>query len=241
MKTLLCILLWLLLAVLDLCAQGLRPALVGASRRVVAAGAAPAFVREDTRVSNTSSDATTVIDIQQDITTGQRAIVVATCGALGLSGITDSDGNTWSRETNCAFNSASEIIDIWSATTAATLSAADTITCTWDTPGYNARTVALFVLSGVTSRDYANTNVSGFGSSPSVAASSSAATVGVGVIGCSVDRTYGSSAWTVSGTNHDGQRRNYYVYTNSVGAGTQNPLGTLSSADSWGAVIVGFK
>jgi hypothetical protein len=38
MKTLLCILLWLLLAVLDLCAQGVRPALVGASRRVVEGG-----------------------------------------------------------------------------------------------------------------------------------------------------------------------------------------------------------
>lgn len=244
MKTLLTI---FLLATLTATAQisPVNPLFTATVFRPSAAAANPSFVREDTRNLETASGATSTIDIQTDITSGQRAVVVVqwVSASQTLDSVTDSDGNTWTVNSTDTINTAINVA-ICSTVTAATLSSTDTITLNWGTAGFTYRSWGLFVINNSTGGEDVEATGESFGTAISASATTTAATTIIGVVTMdSQSQTYGSSSFTVSGAALDwgASRRSYFVQSDQASSGSKNVDGTLSGNDTWGALWTAYK
>lgn len=244
-----CVLAILLLTVLDSRGQGytLRDAAFVGAANVASTGGggggSPAFSREDTRITQTDSVSPSVVDIQSDITTGKRAVLIIQWrGAQTISGITDSDGNTWTiNSTN--YPASSMHVVIASTVTGATLSASDSISIAWGAAEYSFRSWALFVIDNSTGGEDVEATSDTYNTTVSASATTTAATSIIGVVSIDDTPTYSGSSFTVIGSAFDwgSGKRAYFVRSDEASTGSKNVGGTLSVATSHGATWTAFK
>lgn len=208
--------------------------------------AKPAYGGGDSRWAETESASTTVITLSNAIPAGSRAVLVALSVNASQTAVsaTDERGNTWGKDVEGMADTA--YTAILSAHVSTQLEVNDEITLTWGNPAYSYRWGTVLYVTGCAEAgqpDVTKTNTT-YGTSVTAEEGTVADnTVIIGnVIIFSGSATYGSSAWNTINSYHAyGSKRNYYLYTTASTASAQDPEGTLSEADTWGAVWSAYK
>ena len=223
------------------------------ARMNVSSGGTPTFVEEVLRDSADLTSGvgdTNVFTLTSGVTKNNRIMVAMAWQAaspVSITSVADSQGNTYAAHQNLNFNT-SENIAIWSANAATALTGStDTITITWDGDTNGPLGVIVSEGSGISTTGQPDGGTTGTGGSTSPTASASttsAKTLCIGIVKYyDTSITYGSSAWTISGSQfviYSSNNKAYLFYSEESSSGAKDPLGTLSSSDTWGVAWASF-
>lgn len=210
-------------------------------------GGAPIFDREDQRSAVLSSAATTALTVATTLAVGKRAVLLIRTGlSMGVSGITDSAGNTWTIDESYIRSSHAEFIIASAHIATALAGGSATITITWGASAYSYKEWALWQLSGVASSSAVDSSAEGeaFGTSISTSVTTVAAnTCTVGFAATSTQPTYTPATFTQQGAavdTGDGGRM-WLLRLDATAAGAKSPAGTFGGSVGWGAILVAYK
>jgi hypothetical protein len=198
------------------------------------AASPPAYVAEvGTRFSATASSSTSVLTVSATVPVGRRVVVIVgtVSGTQTADSMTDSKGNTYTRDVNSLGGSDQRKV-IFSSVITTELVSTDTITVTWGSTGFTYRSMAAFALSDAGTVDVSNSTHQTSTSSPTSAASTTAAqTVAIGMLRTDNTRTY-TTAWQAIGGAHDfgGANRQYYFFEEFASAGSKDPAGSIAAS-----------
>ena len=234
-------------ATLTLASPGASGSLGNAKAIVIAASGGPAFDREDQRSAVLSSSGTTVLTVATTIAVGKRAVLLIRTGlSMGVSGITDSAGNTWTIDESYIRSSHAEFV-VASAHVATQLTGgSSTITITWGASAYSYKEWALWQLSGVASSSAKDSSAEGEAFSTSVGTSITTVATNTCVVGFAATNTqpsYTPATFTQQGAaidTGDGGRM-WLLRLDATSAGAKSPAGSFGGSVGWGAILVAYK
>lgn len=210
-------------------------------------GAAPIFEREDQRSTVLGSAATTVLTVASTFVVGKRAVLLIRTGlSMGVSGITDSAGNTWAIDESYIRSSHNEYVVASCHVAVVLTGGASTITITWGASAYSYKEWFLWQLSNVSSGSPIDTTSEGEAFSNSVtttATTTASATCVVGFASCSTQPTYTPATFTQQGGYVDcgDGGRVWPLRLDASTSGAKSPAGSFSGSVGWGCILVAYK
>lgn len=213
--------------------------------------AAPTYSSADGAASYTVTGGTSTITVTvgTTIAAGKHAVIVWTIRSASLlfSSATDSTGgNTWALREERQW--ATYDTFIISAHVTSQLTAGATITITLSgSPGADMGTLGqLFVVNNVNSATPEDVSAKNGSFGTTVTASATTATASTEIVGIVIEdgqtETYGSSNFTMIGSNHDAHAlRAYYYHSTKSSINTYDLGGAWNANTTWAAVWTAFK
>ena len=189
-----------------------------------------------------TTHSTKTITLATSIDAGTTAVLIhGSSGALTLSSIADSAGNTWTIDVSATVDGLSS--NIASSTLASSLPSGGTITLTYAASGYFQEWVTITSLTGAKTGVGVYGNVaSAYTTSPNISATTtSAPSLEIGLVSHRAS-TY-TPGWTAIGEPFafTGSTYKYtYVYNASSVAGSKNPGGTVDPVSTVGGLWISY-
>ena len=206
------------------------------------AASTPAYDSEILRTTINGDFTTNTFAIGTAVSAG-NTLGITVQHRVGASSVTDSQGNTYTVcATNCdGFNGGS--VAVGYLTTG--LSSSDTITITQPASGgFHERGITVHKITGAASAGQPDvaTSATGFGTSPSAAASTTSAnTVGIGLLVLGDTTTTYDGTWTEATKLTQSFNASVPIFTNFTSSGSKNPSGTMSASGGWFLVWAAIK
>lgn len=203
------------------------------------------FGGEIQRFSVTESAQPQVITLAADVSVGNTLVLMEAWSSSSqrMASVSDSRGNTWNLTVSRVCNTTHNIAMAHAYVTHA-LVAGDTISVTWTSPAYTYRWGMLSYLAGSDGTVDVTANGNSYATSVHVTNTTTVAnTLLIGCVQPWGSTTWSGSSWTQIGAMHPygTPLNNYYVYTEAATAGAYDPLGTLSTTDTWQGIWAAFK
>ena len=190
-------------------------------------GGTPTFGSEIQRNTETSGSSTTVLTLASAVAQNERVFVIVswnTAAGETVSTVTDSKGNTYTKDKESLQVIANQSVSLWSANAGTALTTSDTVTITWGTPGFSFRSWVILKGSGMAASSAVDQTGSATGLGTAVSAPATTTTANTLLIGTIMTNdqndTYSGSNWTISGAAHNwGTYQNYYFQKAETSAG----------------------
>lgn len=207
----------------------------------------PVFDREDQRSAVLGSAGTTVLTVATTFAVGKRAVLLIRTGlSMGVSGITDSAGNTWTIDESYIRSSHNEYVIASAHIASALTGGSATITITWGASAYSYKEWFLWQLSGVASSSAKDSSAEGEAFSGSVSTSITTVatnTCVVGLASCNTQPSYTPATFSQQGAAVDcgDGGRVWPLRLDAASAGAKSPAGSFGGSVGWGAILVAYK